>query len=142
MRAKVPPATCFPHNTNAKRILRRSDTASTHTQEGKISRKKKKIPFRQISEFLVGPNVENGGAAPSDNLSADIGAAPPPAPPPSRVGLAPGGLAAAPNECNMVMMHSHSFQSPRKHNMPISSVLITARFQGGKVKGEYKQPQL
>lgn len=26
MQAKVPPATCFPHNKNAKRILRRSDT--------------------------------------------------------------------------------------------------------------------
>lgn len=25
MQAKVPPATCFPHNKNAKRILRRSD---------------------------------------------------------------------------------------------------------------------
>lgn len=27
-------------------------------------------------------------------------------------------------------MHLHSFQSPRKYNMPISSVLITAYFQG------------
>lgn len=142
MRAKVPPATCFPHNTNAKRILRRSDTVSTRTQEGKISRKEKKIPFRQISEFRVGPNVENGGAAPSDNLLGPLHLRRPPAPALLPSWLGTGGLAAAPNECNMVMMHSHSFQSPRKHNMPISSVLITARFQGGKVKGEYKQPQL
>lgn len=37
MQAKVPPATCFPHNKNAKRILRRSDThPCTHWEKEEL----------------------------------------------------------------------------------------------------------
>lgn len=37
MQAKVPPATCFPHNKNAKRILRCWDThPHTHTEKNRV----------------------------------------------------------------------------------------------------------
>lgn len=84
MRAKVPPATCFPHNTNAKRILRRSDTVSTRTQEGKISRKEKKkslfVKFRSSALDRMSKTAERRPRITCWGRSTS-----------SRVGLAPGG---------------------------------------------------
>lgn len=110
------------------------------TQEERIAREgKKKSLFVKVRSGVPHSNSVNLCAATAGNPSR------PPLPiQPSRSLqhlVAWHGQGSGNNECNMVMMHSHSFQSSRKHNMPISSVLITALVQG-KVKGEYKQPQL
>lgn len=51
MQAKVPPATCFPHNRNAKRILQHTD-AHRHAG-GKEERKKKKTFLRFFTDRKI-----------------------------------------------------------------------------------------